>query len=734
MTRRGIFAALAAFAAFLSHGQLVTVSNTVCTLPPRWATVRGTSAAPGLTSAWIPYGTYIQGVGGTEYLRYTTNYVAAIASAIDGYWERKYVDEERLLGGYDNGVEVLTNTTRIVDYFGPCSNPERPGLSMAIRYPTLWLRYGSERLSEMVGETMPPITMSWGNKHPFINDSPVTLAAWNTAVPLYGSCKGDSLFTQRAEVGGTDREWLQTVISGRATSCWGGDIVSEGGDLVDALIRTNTPVRAVDVVGSDVGWGWPGAEFEHLTNETRRLDRAFLGAICQAEKFLETRAENRQYLWDTLPQTTTTGALNIYQEAEARYMGSSSIPVTMNAVSGSVATCSVSIDEWIFDPPTTNFVETITTNDFWRAPTMYSPANGFSGIASYRNNAKIEIRLDYATATNYIYGALTQAGGYDGQHKFEISVDKWIDGGSGYTDSKIIFNGLSIDGVTVPGFMPIYFSGPGIVGQTFHTPIKSTGGATKTSKIVQTVACDFVAFTNELYNTGYLADARPLYWRAGYNKTARLSQIAGCIGFYATSDSASRALFDLTDPDEVSDEWLDWDDFSAKYPDSEWRKFKLWQSGVYSNEVAELQARHQAILNLNGGPAQALTADHRATTVAVRARWTAAERQVLHAAMTSPNIYAIWDNTMPISIIGDVDIYNWNINSFSNLAWVDLTDPARPVTNTLGSAGLPITSVDLHGDITITASATLKDCYRADATAEQYYQTTLRFSNMRPPQ
>ena len=45
-------------------------------------------AAVSVSSSYIPYGTYTDGIGGTEYKRVGTNLVGAVASMIDGLWER----------------------------------------------------------------------------------------------------------------------------------------------------------------------------------------------------------------------------------------------------------------------------------------------------------------------------------------------------------------------------------------------------------------------------------------------------------------------------------------------------------------------------------------------------------------------------------------------------------------------------------------------------------------------
>lgn len=67
--------AIALFAAIMTES-----TGTFADAPP--------FAAVEISSPYIPYGTYTDGVGGTEYLRVGTNFVGAVASMIDGFWER----------------------------------------------------------------------------------------------------------------------------------------------------------------------------------------------------------------------------------------------------------------------------------------------------------------------------------------------------------------------------------------------------------------------------------------------------------------------------------------------------------------------------------------------------------------------------------------------------------------------------------------------------------------------
>ena len=68
------------FAALLVAAIMTESNGTFADAPP--------FAATAVDSPYIPYGTYTDGYGSTEYLRIGTNLVGAVASMIDGFWER----------------------------------------------------------------------------------------------------------------------------------------------------------------------------------------------------------------------------------------------------------------------------------------------------------------------------------------------------------------------------------------------------------------------------------------------------------------------------------------------------------------------------------------------------------------------------------------------------------------------------------------------------------------------
>lgn len=68
------------FAALVLAAIITEKNGTFADAPP--------GAAVSVSSSYIPYGTYTDGIGGTEYKRVGTNLVGAVASMIDGLWER----------------------------------------------------------------------------------------------------------------------------------------------------------------------------------------------------------------------------------------------------------------------------------------------------------------------------------------------------------------------------------------------------------------------------------------------------------------------------------------------------------------------------------------------------------------------------------------------------------------------------------------------------------------------
>ena len=122
--------------AALLFAAIITQQNDLYTTTADYATFSSNST--GIASRWIPYGTYTDGTGGTEYLRVTSNLIGVVASVFDGYEERSYLPGEYLpedLGnmryiyypppqrsGYfrDGGeyLQTTNNTRRILDFYG----------------------------------------------------------------------------------------------------------------------------------------------------------------------------------------------------------------------------------------------------------------------------------------------------------------------------------------------------------------------------------------------------------------------------------------------------------------------------------------------------------------------------------------------------------------------------------------------------------------------------------------
>mgnify|MGYP007122073318 CR=1 FL=1 len=207
------FAAVAVTAA----AAIISERNDLFTYAPDYATFPS-----GIPSRYIPYGTYTDGAGSTEYYRVTSNLIGVVASAFDGMFERNYVPAQDYIRtnhwsfyerailtpaahrGFipfqDNGEflhSAQNNSLRILDRlnkgnFIRCTSNEtnfsysmwetglielnlaREFLSTPISYHDGLIythNYGSRRLDDLVTEggssIDPPIPTSWTTALPF---------------------------------------------------------------------------------------------------------------------------------------------------------------------------------------------------------------------------------------------------------------------------------------------------------------------------------------------------------------------------------------------------------------------------------------------------------------------------------------------------------------------------------------------------------------------------------------
>ena len=281
-------------------------NKTGCFPPPAYTFV-GTSSRPGIDSCWIPYGTYTDGTGGTEYTRVTSNLMGVVASALGGAKERwsafgglAYVDGPAgsettdeyadMYGApilrpmdWDGTIHVeleeyLASTTnlslRISDQLNRgiilCQDdviydsnialePLLACTRAVIDYQGGWYtnfffnggilgRFGSCRLEEMLGSVPPPISTSWSPQIPFditkFND-------WDNVWPVFSACTNDIHFFPAVEA-----EYRYLRVLPRCCDEWGDDVWEARTNLWHVLSQTPYNITVEDVLSADTGWGY----------------------------------------------------------------------------------------------------------------------------------------------------------------------------------------------------------------------------------------------------------------------------------------------------------------------------------------------------------------------------------------------------------------------------------------------------------------------------------------------
>ena len=214
------------------------------------------NAAVAVASQYIPYGTYTDGNGGTEYKRVSTNLVGAVASMIDGLWERvalpygwlpedlaegddelKYPlretarDSKRIFAtaindsGYgrrsESGAEGVRSPIEetlangyVYEYWAPGpgglytyetnavhagiagSAPEgfvNPGGLRYRGYGAIPIVWTSRRAEEIFGDPEPPISKTWSGRLPFLTQHTDT---WQRVFAPYSAYEYDPHFFQ----------------------------------------------------------------------------------------------------------------------------------------------------------------------------------------------------------------------------------------------------------------------------------------------------------------------------------------------------------------------------------------------------------------------------------------------------------------------------------------------------------------------------------------------------------
>ena len=339
-----------------AHSAIITERNDTCIYPPNYATFVGTPSWPGIESCWIPYGTYTDGTGGTEYTRVTSNLMGVVASAFDGWVERMKFESdstERLLlvpfyssglyEGYRDHGEFLesatNNTLRIWDLlneddFVECKTGSsgdyvyyRRNCGGTIEYVLahnyyghkegMSTRFGSRRLDQIVGAQEPPLSAEWTSDLPFkAADSNL----WATVWPTYSAVTNDIHFFDCPSNATPDfvRNHIYDWMYGHLVGIWGNDVIGEigdghGEDLSSALWTIPLPCNMEDVLSYDTGWKYHPVPVEtgSFWTVSGPLGNFSLGAFYDfSPSFLE---------WDNWEEAYPT---NYYVEIEYNFVGS----------------------------------------------------------------------------------------------------------------------------------------------------------------------------------------------------------------------------------------------------------------------------------------------------------------------------------------------------------------------------------------------------------------------------
>ena len=248
------------------HAAIITERNDVFSSFPESAVFRGTSAAPGIESQWIPYGTYTGGNGGTEYLRVTSNLVGVVASVFDGYHERaSIINGATNIWDYGSGELWTNDTRRILDYINSSrrlgmsgsqtriyTNVIRVAIEEHLCSESGTLDFGSRVLDALAVNVDPPISTSWTAAIPF---SAADADDWVSVWPTYNILTNDAHFLTS-----TNRTpWRNHVSSFLYLGNFAGQDYSNAyDDLLDALDDKFVPVTIPEVLAYDTGLKYPG--------------------------------------------------------------------------------------------------------------------------------------------------------------------------------------------------------------------------------------------------------------------------------------------------------------------------------------------------------------------------------------------------------------------------------------------------------------------------------------------
>ncbi len=288
-------------------------------------------AAVSVSSRYIPYGTYTDGSGSTEYMRVSTNLVGAVASMIDGFWERVAIPYGWLPESLATGEaaelaysmrEAAKDTKRLVawlaqngedsegswlrDYleetlaYGYVYEHLLPGSGWeyqtnalhggvagsmtsgkindaGLRFvddavdPVVWY---SRKAEGVFAPTRPPIAAAWSGELPF---KAAASNDWRTVFPVYSAYEYDPHFFPSnvddmvANVLDYDRPHLaRWMYPAHLRDIWGGDVYVSNGSGRDLMLALHRMPVATNAVMEEVLKIDPGFEYNYppqLTND-----------------------------------------------------------------------------------------------------------------------------------------------------------------------------------------------------------------------------------------------------------------------------------------------------------------------------------------------------------------------------------------------------------------------------------------------------------------------------------
>ena len=250
----------------------------------------------GIGSSWIPYGTYTDKVGGTEYFRIPTNFVATI---FDGWKERKYVpagtndyvafpDSRRIVDVLNRGVNVSSGVEGKLAITVACSGRgENGGVAAS---------FGSRALDSLCEDAAPPVSAGWNAALPF---DPAASNDWRFVYPTYAACTNDIHFYH---TNGLPHRWpRQHILDWSANGWWASVAGSDCRDAATNLCAAleSLPITNVveDVLGIDTGWEY----YPTPTNDWWFVNGVQL--FRNDWEFIDTdfSREDRDWYWDSDP-------------------------------------------------------------------------------------------------------------------------------------------------------------------------------------------------------------------------------------------------------------------------------------------------------------------------------------------------------------------------------------------------------------------------------------------------